>query len=357
MHNPVRQTSSKFRAPPRCDLLGPPQHIFWASGGVAQFHLNQFCRSIAQTGISLRDLNEFARTIRFPRGIGKFPKRFFRDRIVNKPTNHCRAFAAEVLQAIHVLGAFSDMVLKPSGKLKDKAVAFDKLRNIADLFKLGDFAVPRADLLESLLEEHHVAFMFCYPRCAKPKLHYARHIPRKWRRYRKNLSCFSSERRHRFSKRIAAFSYNKLSKTLIAHDVNEFFHNLRSPTTFEATTLRGTTNAVPELASIFAPIERCFECVSAMSLSTSRGTFHKGDVLLWLWNATWHVGTSQLFLKVKLLGRTVYFAYVAKLTHISGPLYSQRSPIPTLVNSESIRSACPFQLEGDTVRVFLHTVL
>jgi hypothetical protein len=263
-----------------------------------------------------------------------------------------------VLTAIVVLGAFSDSILKPSGVIPLHAAAFGKLRNLADFFKQGQHTVSRVDVLEKLLEDHHVFFLGLYPACAKPKLHYARHIPQKWRRFGRNLTCFSTERRHRFSKRIASYTYNKLSQSMLAHDVNEFFKNITCPSTFEATRLRGTLKPLSGLDGMFAGMGVFSKCVSAVMLSTTRGTFYKGDLLLWQKHAQWHVGVAQLFLRSEFVGgQPLHFAYVAKLDYLGGPCWSQSSPAPMLLCSEAVRSAVPFQVEGTTVRVFMQTVL
>ena len=68
-------------------IIWDSQHNLWASGGVGQYHLNQLCRKIKalHADRSLLDLDKFAASMTFPRGVPRLPPRFFRDRVVNKP--------------------------------------------------------------------------------------------------------------------------------------------------------------------------------------------------------------------------------------------------------------------------------
>ena len=122
--------------------------------------------------------------------------------------------------------------------------------------------------------------------------------------------------------------------------------------------LEGTLKPLSGLDGMFAGMGVFSKCVSAVSLSTTRGTFYKGDLLLWQKHAQWHVGVAQLFLRSEFVGgQPLHFAYVAKLDYLGGPCWSQSSPAPMLLCSEAVRSAVPFQVEGTTVRVFMQTVL
>ena len=51
--------------------------------------------------------------VKLPLGVTKISKRFWSDRIVDRPMSHIKAFASEMLTAIVLLGFFVDLVVKP----------------------------------------------------------------------------------------------------------------------------------------------------------------------------------------------------------------------------------------------------
>ena len=100
-------------------------HCLLASGGVAQYHLNQLMlRIIDNTDVILQDLDTFAKNIACPRSWGKLAPTFFQDRIVHEVSAHMRAFASEVLLAVDILGLLVEMVLAPTGKLSAEIECF-----------------------------------------------------------------------------------------------------------------------------------------------------------------------------------------------------------------------------------------
>ena len=87
------------------------QHSLFSSGGVFQYQVNAFtCEVLENSGLSLADLDIFARQIRFPRNHGKVSSKFFEERIrmpsTDNPTPHWKAFAAETLMALDILWFF-----------------------------------------------------------------------------------------------------------------------------------------------------------------------------------------------------------------------------------------------------------
>ena len=115
-----------------------------------------------------------------------------------------------------VLTGFCDMVLTPASSLPAHATTMRMLFTIQCLVLLGDSALPRMQFLDELLEAHQDLFLLLYIACAKPKLHYMRHLAWLYAKFGKAPTCFSAERPHRQSKRVAAHSYNRMSHTLLA---------------------------------------------------------------------------------------------------------------------------------------------
>ena len=74
-------------------------HNWCSSGGIGQYHLNEFVQLIAATlQMQMSDFDEFAKKVVLPRTTPRLHKTFFADRIVNGSGRHMRAFAAEVLR-------------------------------------------------------------------------------------------------------------------------------------------------------------------------------------------------------------------------------------------------------------------
>lgn len=158
-------------------------HCLVASGGVAQYELNEIVKVFRTHGVSLEDIDEFVETLHWPRSQSKLRRGFFQSCFVSSENGHSRAFAAETLSAITALGKFADAVVKPLGVASDHVACFDSLRLIADLLSSGDCALQHVDLLKRTLATHHERFVALYPGCAKPKLHFLRHVPELMQRH------------------------------------------------------------------------------------------------------------------------------------------------------------------------------
>jgi hypothetical protein len=101
----------------------------------------------------------------------------------------------------------SSMVLRPQGLMEAHTTCLEMMYTIQVIIMFGNSALPHLDLLEQLLDAHHQLYMMLYPQCQKPKLHYGRQMARMFRRLQCVLTCFSAERYHRRSKRVAANSF------------------------------------------------------------------------------------------------------------------------------------------------------
>ena len=146
-------------------------------------------------GIALSTIDEwcFAQKLR---------KTFFADRIVQsgKPdTKHIKAFAAEMLQAISMMGLFLDIVIVPLGILGEHVDCLKMLVAIISLLQVGD--ISRTSELRTAIHTYHVLFLRLYPKCAKTKLHAIQHIVDCWEHWMTLLSCFGPERKHKLMKK------------------------------------------------------------------------------------------------------------------------------------------------------------
>ena len=199
-----------FRVPE--SLCWDAQHSIWSSGGVGQYVCNQFIHDLTANGLNIPQIDDFIRYVVHPRG--EKWKAPLSERIRPGNNKHIRAFAGETVLLITSLTMLCEMVIVPTGQLPGQRLLIQFLFTIQCLILMSDFALPHMDLLDELLEEFHKLFLHFYGACAKPKLHYMRHLARLYKAFGHVITCFSAERHHRASKSIAAFSFNRMTSTL-----------------------------------------------------------------------------------------------------------------------------------------------
>ena len=207
-------------ASPMARVANVPHSIFWdwmhcmvASGGVAQYELNQICRRL-QARIPLEKLDAFASQYIFFEKRHRFTARFA-DRVVDSDGAHIRAFASEVLAMFTVLGMFLEAVCVPCNFLVPEIQCFRLLHRIFHLLRLGDAVRGKLDLLRALVKEHHSLAITLYPEVVRPKLHFLFHVCDCIARFGVLLTCFATERKHRQSKSIAGFAFRAWCSTML----------------------------------------------------------------------------------------------------------------------------------------------
>ena len=110
-------------------IYSDTMHNVCASGGVAQYQVNQFCRRVKAHGISFEMLGVWSSCIRMPRqGFAKLSKHWFSIRLSDEHDgSHCRAYASEMLTAVSVLSCFADEWLTPRGWMPAEVCCLKKL--------------------------------------------------------------------------------------------------------------------------------------------------------------------------------------------------------------------------------------
>jgi hypothetical protein len=198
-----------------------PDSLYWdwmhclvASGGIAQYQVNQLLRALCTIGIGLKDVDAFFSQIALPSGRSKLTRNFCQDRVVDKAEAHIRAFASEMISLVQMLGIFADAVVKPAGGLPRHTLCLDRVRELLAILVMGDEACRYTARLKELLHEHHVLYLELYSDCIKPKLHFVKHCVDCMQRFQRNLSCFGPERKHKDAKAVASYAYNKVKRNL-----------------------------------------------------------------------------------------------------------------------------------------------
>ena len=324
-------------------------HCLTASGGVAQYHLNQLVLSIMEkTSFTLEDLDSFAKKVTLPRSWSKLSKTFFQDRIVHQKTAHMRAFASEVSLAVDVLGLFVEMIIGPSecaAVLSAEITCFNHLKELLDHISKGTYehAHPALDACQ----KHHQCFLALYQVCATPKLHYTWHAILTWIALGVLVTCLGAEAEHKQPKRVMAHSYKNCTKTALSHWLRSFLGHLNDPTTFAPTHLpleAKQCDYTVSMGNIVAQILRY-----SQQVATPVGTFHKGDLLHW--NA--HipcVGIAKFFFMARFERDVQFVAVVQQFSPVQMAPDLWQEGEWACVCTSLIIGAVPFVKEGIYVR-------
>ena len=183
-----------------------PMHCLCASSGVSQYHLNGFANDYVVAGGRLQDLDLFQRSIIWPPGKNRaLRRRYFEKQVVQKPAEHIKSFASDVLSGVLTCLWFCKLILLPKDVMIEHCSALEMLQMVHDiLFYMGDKAAELVDLLESVLVIHHNMFLKLYgARAAKIKFHLLYHVVDALRRWKRSLNCFPTERMHAGPKKLA----------------------------------------------------------------------------------------------------------------------------------------------------------
>ena len=316
-------------------------HTYAASGGIAQFQLNQFVLFLCSCNIDIGDIDNWIEQVRLPRGYCKLKKKFFATRIRKSRKAHIKAYASEVLTATMLLHFFVQVVVKPEAieAMMMHLACFDLLQALISTLQM-EGGREAADRLAELCRLHHELFNVLYPLCRKPKGHAAAHIAAFWHFWGRLAGCYAPERHHKLMKRIMSFSFNKVGKTALAYDIRKWFRQLEDPHIFMAEHLSGKIQDVDVRIKIGDLGEgRITKWASEMN--TNFGSVHKHDLLDF-----GVFGFAYGFAEVNFEGSTHLAALVYVCVASGGKLKSQKVHCST-IRACSIRRPVPYFVEAD----------
>ena len=283
-------------------------HTWCSSGGVAQFHVNQYVLVLLETfKMTLGELDIFALKIKLPSCCPQLSKNFFTDRIVDRTWSHMKGFAADVLAAVHVLGMLTQILILPSGLLPEHAACFQHMQVIFTIYKQAD--IKHLAKARTACKVHRELFYKLYPSCSKPKLHYTHHINDNWEEFEVLMSCFGAEADHKHPKRIFNFAYNNSCSTATQYGLRELFAGVNDPNTFTRTYLGGYVHA-GEMKAPLGAWGIGTICGSSSELVSPRGHVRKHDLLYWKEDGRVCVGIVQCFVEIELADTSHHFAGV-----------------------------------------------
>lgn len=322
-------------------------HILVASGGVAQYEVNEYVKILRQHNVSLERLDAFAQEVVSPQKHFKLPKDFFQERVNNEDNSHIRCFANEVLVAIPVLVLFNQLVLEPTGLLPEHRECLQLMATILDLLKRGQTLLQLLPELTQAIDKHNVLFGRLYPECAKPKYHWLYHIPEGIKRFKVSLSCFSPERKHRAVKTVAGHVCNSnLTHSItmrILHEALEAFDNAAKMC--HDTYLDGPLRLLEKGTSIMSLLSRDVVAVhSAKRLMSPTGMTFVRDCVFAAQRK--ELLFPRAFLQVTFFsGKTTFMAQVDCHVHLRDSLF-QGTSYETLVAWEPDFEAVPYSVRS-----------
>ena len=195
------------------------------NGGVGNTQCALIIHEIAEQGIPLARPREFLAECILPKKFGKVSTAWLDQARVKEET--LSSFASIMLTVIPILACFlTDCVqphLEDGDALLDHISCFVLLSHIIGLLTMGaDDAMQHMDELHDLIIEHHRMFVDLYESShCKPKFHHLLHLVENFRRLKKVISCFVTERKHRATKRAALHVFRHLESTVLATLINE----------------------------------------------------------------------------------------------------------------------------------------
>ena len=316
-------------------------HCLLASGGIAQFHINQFVlRIVNSSKTTLADLDRFASRVNVPRQ--KLTKTFFQDRIVAGDGKHARCFASETWTVVVVLGMFADLVLVPDGRLVDEVKCLKHLEDL--LFHIGAQTIEHAVPAQEAARQHHILFLQLYPECAKPKLHYLWHAILSWLFFGVQINCMGAEAEHKAPKRVMHFAYKNCYSTALAYYLRTFLAGLQNPETFEPTHLTGIVTVCNHKIGIHGH-ELMIKSYSK-TIVTPRGHLAKGQLVRW----GDCIGIVKFFLMVTLDTHVRFCAVVLQYVPVVGIAETWVAGSDVSVCTSAFSGAVSFVQEGQYLR-------
>ena len=334
-------------------------HSIWASGGVAQYQINQFAHQMKLCGVSLADFDEFARLIRLK---GESYRMRLSSRLKRGDDAHLRAFANESLALVTCLTVFSDAVLVPAGVMAEHVQCLRLLYTMQCILFMGDAARQHARLLGILAKQHLDLYLRLYPRCRKPKNHYVMHLAEQIERFQRVVTCFSAERHHKLSKHIATHSYKNVLGSMQRQMLMLFLHRVREKRRYEAWQLRRPLQSLGLWAALITelgatPLQRGNAC-QCSGLGTLKkhdlAAYRAGDgalafgIVLEFYRADVN-GAEQLFAILQLLAIDPADGPHPDASHAD----LQNTAVAKAAHVTRLVGTLPHTRDGDRVRAYL----
>lgn len=343
-------------------LVRPISGCFWdwmhvlVNSGLADTELGLFAQAMTSEGIKMENLEDFFLGFQGLKGLqGNCSKGFLTKRLRGDGSPF-KGFASELLSVMPIVRLFSDMVLKPAHKLVDHATCWDRLCTMVDILMLGDKAVQYAEPLRRITEEHHGLYITIYGQeCAFPKFHYAMHLADVLLASQCNLSCFTTERKHRMSKTIGARVFQGIERTLAENVLADTVSQFKAGDKLHLERLH--KNNLIRDAEILQILKEEFPTALQMYVCTSAtveaGEIRKGNIcLMEISGDNFEMVEILSFLKVVDENGAVFLVHVAAVPKVGTNRWRRNVEDTKIYPASKIKRTLIYApLTGDDVRI------
>ena len=316
-------------------------HCFISSGGIAQYHLNQYVLACKNEGFGVSEVSDFVqKEVQFPTASKKPPCIASRMR-----EDHLHTFAGETLSILAGLALWNDVKLKPSGKLPMHSECLDKLVRVIDLLKMGDKVAKKLPDLKLAIREYISLYTELYPDCCTPKgVHFPYHMPQQIEDHGVNLSTFAPERAHKAAKRQANHMFNKgYNNSAFTKRVHSFCLDWMEPHVLEPFHLLNPKVAPECVATLLAPYTN-HEVMLAKKCHTASGMYQSN--VFALMSLGGDDAQVQLARPIVFLSCEPKLMVIAEFFHkIATDIWTLQNPVVALAMAEDLLVQPPFVMQ------------
>ena len=245
----------------------------FVSGGQANTHTGLLLNTLKGVGIKPSLVYDHVKQYTIPSRYGKVnPEWLKQKRLDTKDKSSFASYAGTMLSLVPLIFAFlvDDVMSSPHvGDLVEHIRCFGLLASILSLLERPDDIMQNVEKLKDLIDEYGVLFIALYDR-AKAKFHHMYHTHEAIMEFKRLLSCFVTERKHRAAKKAAVHVFRYIETTVLNALVNRMCEQFISD------------------ASLFKPfflVSPKIKMIHGKQLSTSEkavlsiGGTNKGDVV------------------------------------------------------------------------------
>jgi len=337
---------------PRC-IYWDIQHCVCSSGGVGQYQVNQFARHLVHStpGMTFAKLDEFCSSVVLPRSWGKLPRKFWEQRVRDSDGKHIKAFASEIITSVMMLDFFATLFLSPRRLMNEHVRCMAMLVVVLEFVEMGDRVMGFLPEFMAAVETHIGAFRALHPDCVTPKTHYVTHVPRNAMDSGVFVTCFGPEREHKISKAVANWIFNSLGKSLITRMVYQFEQRTLEAKYFQMPRLLHEKNIhIGRFFPDVINIPGVTELVEGRELRSHMGTYGRNDIVLYVVDASVHVGSVVALLKIVTVDGYRYGACVCRYLRVGGSESWCPTETVEFVVAESLRKTLLYIRMGEHIR-------
>jgi hypothetical protein len=192
-------------------------------GGVANVEIARFVRALLayrgpnQSRITLDHIHHWFRQWTLPATHGTVDVHWISKNRLGKHMKCLNSFSGTVLSIVPIMTAYAVAIIPAHGHtLSVHRQCMEKLCEMLSIFRMGAKSVlPHLARLRRVIAEHARLFITAYPDAARPKFHHLFHISDNVMFVGALLSCFTAERKHKDTKRVATYMFRHIDNTVI----------------------------------------------------------------------------------------------------------------------------------------------